>query len=444
MNFLQNKCKNYKFFFTTILFFLFFDSYSSTLIKIEEGEKFIYPIEIVHFSYEESKKDSQYGKEICQIIYEDFLNSSRFIPKVSGEFNTEKYLNNLNKTENLNSILVLTGSVHENYDENITIFYQLTNLINKKKETILANQIKMNKKMIRKIAHTISNEIFQEITSKKGIFCNQIAYVMQMKYKDKYFYSLKICDYDGYNKSEVFKSEYPIMSPSWSPDGKKIAYSIFSENGSKIVVQDLSNGSIEIVSNFTRHNGSPSWSPDGKKIACSLSKDGNLNIYVIELQEKKITQITNNRNTNTEPKWFPDSERLVYTSDQGGKPQIYSISIRNKKSKRISWNEYIQNQNAEVSKDGKFIVLVSKNKNLQSITKINLETESIVQITENSLNESPSIAPNNSVAICSSLFSNHPFYLVQIFSLEENFKKILFLEENGMIKFPVWSPFIDE
>ncbi len=94
------------------------------------------------------------------------------------------------------------------------------------------------------------------------------------------------------------------------------------------------------------------------KLAFALSKTGSLNLYVMDLGSGQIRQVTNGRSNNTEPSWFPDSQNLAFTSDQAGRPQVYKVNINGGTPQRITW-EGSQNQDADVSADGKTMVMVS-------------------------------------------------------------------------------------
>ena len=100
-------------------------------------------------------------------------------------------------------------------------------------------------------------------------------------------------DADGARVKTILRSREPIMSPSWSPDGTKIAYVSFEQNGlPKIYVHNLGSAERRVVAQFKGINGAPAWSPDGQKLALTLSKGGNPDIYSLDLNNGDLEQMT--------------------------------------------------------------------------------------------------------------------------------------------------------
>lgn len=290
---------------------------------------------------------------------------------------------------------------------------------------------------MRHAAHIISNEIFERLIGMKGDFCTRIAFIVRT-FKKYSIYELWIADYDGYNAVPIYRSTEPLMSPSWSPDGNQLAYVTFINHHAVLIIHTLESGMIKQFVNFPKHNGAPAFSPDGKKIAFSLSKTGSLNIYVIELISGKMTQVTNNQCNNTEPSWFPDNQNLVYTSDQGGSPQIYKIGIDGNNSMRLSWKGY-SNQNASVSSDGKFLILINRS-NVQNIAKLDLMTGHMELLTNTFLDESPTISPNGSMIIYSTTQEFNS--ILKLISTNGKFHTNIKIIKDGQVRFPSWSSYM--
>ncbi|BAC24558.1 tolB [Wigglesworthia glossinidia endosymbiont of Glossina brevipalpis] len=425
-----------------LLFFLicvFFSktSYSNVDISINKGIDISTPIGISSFEWVEVNENNNY-ENISKIISCDLQNSGKFSPieiyKESNKSIEKQIKNNSINLNKLNINTILTGKISLNYNGEYLISYKLIDLVNYPGKILLSGYRTVHLQSFRKVAHEISNEIFKKLTGIQGVFHTRIAYILYNK-NNEYKYKLCISDYDGYNQNIIHQSNMPLMSPSWSPDGKKIAYVTFEKGSSEIKIKDIKTGSIKHISSFPYHNGAPAFSPNGENLAFALSKTGSLNLYVMNLKNGYIKQITHGNSNNTEPSWFPDNNSLAYTSDQSGTPQIYKINISNGKFNRLSWLGS-KNQNANVSPDGKFIAMVNSEKKSQHIALFDINMDNAKIITETFLDEAPSISPNNVMIIYTSSYGDSS--VIELISTNGRFKTSI-LKINGQIKFPAWS-----
>ena len=332
---------------------------------------------------------------------------------------------------------VVVGQVQPGADGSYVVSYQLVDTAGSPGTVLAQNQFKVTKQWLRYAAHTASDESFEKLTGVKGAFRTRIAYVVQTN-GGQFPYELRVADYDGYNQFVVHRSPQPLMSPAWSPDGSKVAYVTFESGKSALVVQTLANSAIRQIASFPRHNGAPAFSPDGSKLAFALSKTGSLNLYVMDLGSGQIRQVTDGRFNSTEPTWFPDSQTLAYTSDQAGRPQIYKIGVNGGTPQRVTW-EGSQNQDADVSTDGKSMVMVSTNGGAQHVARQDLETGAVQPLTDTFLDETPSLAPNGTMVIYSS--TQGMGSVLQLVSTDGRFKARL-PATDGQVKFPAWSPYL--
>ncbi len=289
----------------------------------------------------------------------------------------------------------------------------------------------------RRRAHQAADLIFERLTGVKGAFDTQIAYISASGPAGNQTYRMIVAEADGYNPRTVLTSDKPIMSPTWSPDGRRLAYVSFESNRSAIYIQDLNTGNAYPLSNQGGMNGAPAWSPDGSKIAMSLSQDGNADIYVISTNGGEPRRITTTRAIDTEPSWA-NVNTLIYTSDQGGRPQLYRTSIAGGNGSRLTFNG---SENSAPSVVGNSVAMVRMNGNFSRIAVMNAATKATVMVSQGGrYDESPSLAPNGSMVIYSTEENGRGVLAVS----SSNGKARQFLSaQEGHVRDAAWSPYLN-
>ena len=188
--------------------------------------------------------------------------------------------------------------------------------------------------------------------------------------------------------------------PAWSPDGRKLAYVSFEGDQSAIYIQTLRTGVRDRVSARAGINGAPVFSPDGRMLALTLSRDrGNLDIYMLDLAGQVLTRLTRNTAIDTEPAWAPDGESIFFTSDRGGGPQVYRVETRlGAPVQRVTF-EGSYNARPRISPDGRQLVVIHRVRDSYRIAVVDPETGLTQVLSNGTLDESPSFAPNGAQII---------------------------------------------
>ena len=255
---------------------------------------------------------------------------------------------------------------------------------------------------LRDIGHEISNVVFEHVTGLRGAFTTQLLYIVSDYVSPELtYFRLEKSDYDGQRSQVLLESQEPVMSPSWSPNGQDVAYVSFETDLPRIYIQNIATGQKRQITNYPNINSSPVWSPDGTKLAMVLSKDGSPDIYVQDLVSNELVRITNHPAIETEPSWTPDGRTVVFMSDRTGQPQIYQIALGASAFdvERLTYDCF-QCAKAKFLPDGVNLMHVRRetrqNPSYQ-IAILNIETLRVITLTDTSLDESPSLAPNGSM-----------------------------------------------
>ncbi|MEI2456450.1 Tol-Pal system beta propeller repeat protein TolB [Lysobacter firmicutimachus] len=337
----------------------------------------------------------------------------------------------------LNQDYIVVGRVADAGAGSYRVEYELFDVA--KQQRLLGFALTARSNAMRDVAHQIADAVYEKITGVRGAFFTRIAYVTATGTGRGSNYSLMVADSDGYNPQTVVRSPEPLLSPSWSPDGSRLAYVSFEGGNSSIYIQNIGTGSRELIAKYRGINGAPAFSPDGRRLALTLSRSGNPEIYVMDLGSKALTQLTNHFGIDTEPTWSADGSKIYFTSDRGGKPQIYQVAASGGGATRVTF-QGSYNASASVSFDGKKIATAQGAGNTYRIAMMDasLGSPRWSTLSPGSLDESPSFAPNASMIIYAAREGRRG--VLYAVSADARVRQRLVLAD-GDVREPAWGPY---
>jgi len=246
----------------------------------------------------------------------------------------------------------------------------------------------------RATAHQIADIVYEKLTGTPGTFSSRIAYVQKQGKR----YELKVADADGQNPRTVVRSNEPLISPMFSPDGDRLVYVSFEDKKPVVYVQSLQDGSRRKTAAFKGSNSAPAWAPDGKQLAVVLTRDEASQIYLINVDGSGLTRLTQGGNLDTEPVFSPDGQTLYFASDRGGSPQIYRVSVSGGEAKRVTFNGNY-NVSPTISPDGRYLAYIGREDGRFHVMLLELSTGQTRVLTDTAHDESPSFAPNSQAVL---------------------------------------------
>jgi len=249
----------------------------------------------------------------------------------------------------------------------------------------------------RTTAHQIADIIYEKLTGDAGIFSTRIAYIAKRGPR----YELLVADSDGYNAQTIVTSNEPLLSPAWSPDGGRIAYVSLENRKPVIYMQSLTTGQRQVLANFRGSNSAPAWAADGSRLAVTLSRDGGSQLYLINPDGSGVQRLMSSPAIDTEANFAPDGKSILFTSDRGGSPQIYRLTLANGAVERMTFDGSY-NVSPRHLPDGKGFVFLRRDGGHFNIAIEDFATRQVQVLTQGTLDESPSVAPNGKLILYAS------------------------------------------
>lgn len=414
------------------------ESRAELRIEISRGAERAIPVAIVPLGWQGAGAPPPL--DIAGIVAADLASTGRFAPLSPQDMPqrpTTGTAVDFPDWKMLGVEALVVGQLSETAPGEFTVQFQLFDVL--RAEQLLGYRLPSPTATLRLSAHRMADMIYEKLTGVPGIFSTRIAYITVSKRSGKaVLYRLVVADADGENAQVMVESTEPIMSPAWSPDGRKLAYVSFENKAAEIYVQTLRSGARQKISARPGVNGAPAWSPDGRTLALTLSRgDGNLDIYTLDVSSQVLTRLTEQPSIDTEATWSPDGRTIYFTSDRAGGPQVYRVAAGGGPAQRVTF-EGSYNARPRLAADGKRMAVVHNDRGNYRIALVDLERAFTRVLTEGRLDESPSFAPNGETLIYATRDGGRGV-LATVSADGRIRQRISALE--GDVREPAWSPF---
>jgi TolB protein len=294
----------------------------------------------------------------------------------------------------------------------------------------------------RFFAHTISDEIHQQQRGLRGVARTKLAFssdrdrervtgtVENREVKEVY-----ISDYDGANQRRVTVNRTLNITPTWSPDGRAIAYTSYRRGYPDIFISLIYQGSLQTPMTKGTQNWLPAWSPDGTRLAFTSSRDGNPELYVMNRDGSGVRRITSHPAIDTTPTWSPTGVQIAFTSDRSGAPQVYVMGADGLGVRRISTASYCDRATWSPAPFNE-LAFVCRSGNASDLFVYDFASGQTRQITfGQGTNESPSYAPNGKHLAFTSTRSGR----TQVYTVDRDGKNVRQITRTGNNFMPDWS-----
>jgi TolB protein len=309
-------------------------------VDITKGVVEPIPVAIPSF-YGASGNESQYGRNIAQVVSNDLVRSGLFSAVDSKAFvqDADSLLvaPKFPDWRVLNTQALVVGKIETQSDGRLKVEFRLWDVFAEKQMTGLAYFTVPNN--WRRVAHIVADAIYKRITGESGYFDTRIVYIAETGIATNRIKRLAIMDQDGENNRVLSDGRALVLTPRFSPTMQQITYMAYYNNRPRVYLFNIDTGSQDVLGDFANMTFAPRFSPDGSRVIFSLSDNGNSNIYTMDLHSRHIQQLTNSPAISTAPSYSPDGQNVAFESDRGGSQQIYTMHASGGDVQRISFGE---------------------------------------------------------------------------------------------------------
>ena len=366
-------------------------------LDITEGNFQPLPIAIPNF-FGGADSDNDTAVGVTQIITANLKGSGLFLPidpaafleKLAGVDNVPNFPN----WRTINAQALVTGRITRQSDGRLKAEFRLWDVL--AGQQLAGQQYFTTPDNWRRIAHIISDAIYERLTGEKGYFDTRVVFVDETGPKEHRIKRLAIMDQDGANVRYLTRGDELVLTPRFSPSTQEITYMAYGQGDPRVYLLNIETGQREVVGNFPGMSFAPRFSPDGQSVIMSLQEGSNANLFIMDLRSKSTTRLTNTPAIDTAPSYSPDGAQICFESDRGGHQQIYVMPAAGGAAQRISFGDGSYSTPVW-SPRGDYIAFTKQSTSTFAIGVMKPDGSGERILTEGFHNEGPTFAPNGRV-----------------------------------------------
>jgi TolB protein len=417
------------------------NAFGATQLNVTQGTVQAMPIALPDFVGQQGTQDGDIGRSMTGVITNNLRRSGLFAP-IDQQAYLEKIGNidampRFQDWKTINAQALVTGRIQRQSDGRFKTQFRLWDVF--AGQQLFGQQYDTVPDNWRRIAHIISDAIYERLTGEKGYFDSRVVFVDESGPKDRRVKRLAIMDQDGANVRYLTRGDDLVVTPRFSPSTQEITYMSYGQREPRVVLLNIETGQREVVGNFAGMSFAPRFSPDGQRVIMSLQQGANSNLFVMDLRSKQTSRLTDTGAIDTAPSYSPDGARICFESDRGGTQQIYIMAAGGGAAQRISFGEG-RYSTPVWSPRGDYIAFTKQGSGSFAIGIMKPDGSGERILTEGYHNEGPTFAPNGRVLMFFREAGGAPG--PALYTVDINGRNEQKVQTPGFASDPAWSPLL--
>jgi TolB protein len=382
----------------------------------------------------------QVGADIAQVIAGNLQRSGLFRPLDPASF-IEKDLSaavqpRFADWKQINAQALISGQVRVEGNQ-LRVDVRLWDVF--AEQQLVGQQFTSSPENWRRVAHKISDAVYERLTGEKGYFDTRVVFVAESGARGKTIKRLAIMDQDGANPSYLTSGDSIVMTPRFSPTSQEITYMALRPDSATVYLYNLQSGRRESLGSFQGMVFAPRFSPDGGKVVFSVERGGNSDLYLMDLSSRSSRRLTTDPGIDVSGSFSPDGARIAFTSDRAGSPQIYVMGADGSGARRVSGGGGSYTTPVW-SPTGEFIAFTKQTGGEFHIGVMRPDGSDERLLTTSYLDEGPTWAPNGRVLMFSRETPGGP---PKLWSVDVTGRILQPMPYPGAGSDPAWSPLLN-